>query len=534
MNRETIVRGGLLGALTSLPVIALSYLAEALAGLPFVAFDIFDWVARVLPGGLITFGIDTMVALIRALNLGPTSTTAKSIEQAMAIFQLVVGGAVLGAALAWAHGRRELDDDLRPGIIGGAILLLITLAIESALGAPAAGWAATVIWLAVLFLGWGAFLSWCQRWLRLQAQAPEEVRVGRRIFLQLVGGGSIAAALAAVGLGRLVETEPEAATTAVPTVEMDDTSGPAASPSEAELAARIDPAPGTRPELTSNEDFYRIDINTSPPEVDASSWRLKLGGMVDNPLSLTIEDLINRPAATQVVTMQCISNPIGGDLTSTSRWTGVPFGELLNEAGIQPGAEEVYIESADGFYESVALEDARDERTLLVYAMNGVPLPVEHGFPLRIYLPNRYGMKQPKWITTMEVIGEEGPGYWVDRGWSAEAFAHTTSVVDSVALDARDPDSGTVPVGGIAWAGDRGISKVEVQVDDGPWQEAELRVPPLSPLSWVQWRFQWPYETGSHEFRVRAYDSDGQLQELSSGPARPDGATGIHTLRVRA
>jgi DMSO/TMAO reductase YedYZ molybdopterin-dependent catalytic subunit len=328
-----------------------------------------------------------------------------------------------------------------------------------------------------------------------------------------------------------LEGSPQPATTEapLPSVDTESTSGPAASPSQEELSARIEPAPGTRAELTSNESFYRIDINTTPPEIDATEWRLQLEGLVDNPMTLTIEDIINRRAVTQVVTMQCISNPIGGDLTSTSRWTGTPLVELLEDAGLRAGAEELYIESADGFYESVAMDDLMDQRTLLVYAMNGVPLPVEHGFPLRIYIPNRYGMKQPKWITRMEVVDNQGPGYWVDRGWSAEATVRTTSVVDSV-----NPETETVPVGGIAWAGERGISKVEVQVDDGPWTETELRVPPLSPLTWVQWRYEWPYEAGSHEFRVRAYNGDGEMQVLESMPTRPDGATGIHTLRVRA
>ncbi len=179
----------------------------------------------------------------------------------------------------------------------------------------------------------------------------------------------------------------------------------------------------------------------------------------------------------------------------------------------------------------MALEDAMDERTLLVYEMNGVPLPIPNGFPLRVYIPDRYGMKQPKWISRMEVLDRKGNGYWVDRGWSEAAIAHTTSVIDTVALD-RPTDDQTVPVGGIAWAGARGISKVEVQVDDGPWVEAELRAPPLSPLSWVQWRYDWPPVQGRHTFRVRAYDGNGDLQTLESRRARPNGATGVHSVAM--
>ena len=174
-----------------------------------------------------------------------------------------------------------------------------------------------------------------------------------------------------------------------------------------------------------------------------------------------------------------------------------------------------------------------DDRTLLVYEMNGEPLPVEHGFPLRIYIPDHYGMKQPKWIIRMEAIDHKGKGYWVDRGWNERAIVKTTSVVDSIAAGDVVPQSRIVPVGGIAYAGARGISKVEVQVDNGLWEAAELRNPALSPLTWVQWRFQWQAEEGRHTFRVRAYDGTGTLQEIGPNSPHPDGATGIHSKSVR-
>jgi hypothetical protein len=244
---------------------------------------------------------------------------------------------------------------------------------------------------------------------------------------------------------------------------------------------------------------------------------------------LTLDEIRARPSVSQVITLQCISNPVAGDLTSTSLWTGLRLKDLLEEAGMLSAAEEAYIESADGFYESVEMADILDERTLLVHTMNGVPLPVEHGFPLRIYIPNRYGMKQPKWIERIEVIDRQGPGYWVERGWSVEARPQTVSAIDAVV---REPSGGVLPVGGIAYAGGRGISKVEVQVDDGPWAEAILRAPPLSPLTWVQWRYDWPYQAGRHTFRVRAYDGAGILQITDRQSPRPDGATGVHEVTI--
>ena len=289
--------------------------------------------------------------------------------------------------------------------------------------------------------------------------------------------------------------------------------------------------PGTRAELTSNEDFYRIDINSVPPVISLDDWFLDVVGRFRNARSLSLEDIMAYPAVTQALTLSCISNWVGGDLIGTSYWTGARLRDVLEDLGLQPEAGALYLEAEDGFYETVVAEDMMDERTLLVYAMNGETLPVEHGFPLRIYIPNRYGMKQPKWIVRMEAIEAWRPGYWVDRGWSMEARPHIVSVIDTLAAE---PDAeGIVPVGGIAWAGDRGISRVELQVDDGPWEEAELRTPPLSGLTWVQWRYNWRATEGRHTLTVRATDGAGALQIAEKQDVHPDGATGYHSVRAR-
>jgi DMSO/TMAO reductase YedYZ molybdopterin-dependent catalytic subunit len=523
--------GAWIGALTSLPIIALSWLAERAAGLPFVPFHLFDWMARVLPGGVLTFGIDLLVGLIRGFDLGPTAATAKAVEQSLALLQFALIGLVFGLILA-ALGRTRPQRLVGYGLRGGAILAAAFLLVEIGLGLSPASLALVAVWLLLLFVAWGATLGR----LVLQAgpamaQTPEHP-ISRRGFVTAVGGGAIGISLGAWGLASLLESDPPApgGTGALPIPELDIP--PVDSPSAEILAARLQPAPGTRQELTSNEEFYRIDINTSSPEVDGETWRLEVGGLVDNPLSLTLADLMAMPTVTQAITLSCISNPIGGDLISTSNWTGVPVQQLLELVGLQPAAKELYIEAADGFYESVAMQDLQDPRTLLVFAMNGAPLPIEHGFPLRIYIPNRYGMKQPKWIVRMQAIDQEGAGYWVDRGWSEQAYVNPTSVIDAVGVDAADPASGTVPVGGIAYAGERGISRVEVQVDEGPWMEAALRTPPLSSLTWVQWRLDWPQQAGRHTFRVRAYDGSGGLQVLRPRGVRPDGATGLHEVTV--
>ena len=527
-------RGGLLfGAVTIVPVIGLMLLGNRLAQLPFLPYDVFDWLARVLPGWLIVPSIGLMVRIITALNVGPTASTAKAAEHSLAILIFVPAGGAAGAVLEAITAKRPETSE-RLGTIGGIVLSAAAIAIEVSLGFPAISAVTGSLWIIIVLTVWGWLLGrLLQAW---PAPAPAEPapRLSRREFLAVVGGGAAATTLATVGLSSWLRRSPPPPAAALPPIDTSGTSGPAASPSDATLAARILPAPGTRPELTSNDDFYRIDIDSIPPQVDGASWRLELGGLVDHPMSLTLDQLRARPAVSQFVTMQCISNPVGGDLTGTSRWTGLRLKDLMAEAGLQPAATGIAIRSSDGFYETVSLTDAADDRTLLVYEMNGEPLPTGHGFPLRIYIPDRYGMKQPKWITHMEAVDQAQPGYWVERGWSQEARAQTVSVIDTVALDSQSGGPATVPVGGIAWAGARGISKVEVQVDEGPWASVELRVPPLSPLTWVQWRYDWPYQAGRHVFRVRAYDTNGAPQVADVSDTFPDGATGYHSMTVTA
>jgi DMSO/TMAO reductase YedYZ molybdopterin-dependent catalytic subunit len=297
-------------------------------------------------------------------------------------------------------------------------------------------------------------------------------------------------------------------------------------------AARLSPVHGTRAEVTPNERFYRIDINLAPPRIREESWRLRIDGLVDEPREVSLGDLRALTRVTQPITLECISNPLGGDLVSTSRWTGVPLAEVLRLVRPQAGVRTIQMEAADGFYESVALADAADLRMMLVYEMNGIPLAAEHGFPLRIYIPNRHGMKQPKWLTRLQLTEDAGRGYWVERGWSKDAIVKTTSVIDTVGASMMLGAAKIVPVGGMAFAGARGISKVEVQVDEGPWERAELVAPPVGPLTWVLWRYDWTYQPGRHRFRVRAYDGTGALQPVVERGPRPDGASGIHSVTM--
>jgi hypothetical protein len=219
-------------------------------------------------------------------------------------------------------------------------------------------------------------------------------------------------------------------------------------------------------------------------------------------------------------------------LISTTRWTGISLQHLLPALRLKPGGSHLKIHAADGFFEVIPIEAIKaDERLMLAYAWDGVPLTREHGFPLRIYIPDVYGMKQPKWITAIEVTDHWEPGFWVERGWDKVARMKSTSVIDVVAMDmtiiSGDQEK-LIPVGGIAHAGARGISKVELQVDEGPWQPAMLRTP-LSALTWVIWRYDWPFQHGKHTFTVRCYDGQGAPQIVAEAPPDPSGATGLYS-----
>ncbi|MGD8633373.1 MAG: molybdopterin-dependent oxidoreductase [Anaerolineales bacterium] len=522
--------GALLAGLLALPWMALSFLGNQLLGLPFPPFVLFDWIGRTLPGDLITFGIDSIVAVVNGLGIGQLSETAKNVERSIALLIFLGILTVVGTWIAYrAKKRARVSNDAALGWTLG--LSVVMLLINASLGFKQVGFLPSALWYLILFAAWSFTLIWLFRLAPAALAEQPEASMSRREFIYLLGGGVVTIGVGSLAVSRLIESTGGGVTVPGETpnlTDLDLTSGQAASPSTEELRGRLEPAPGTRPEITETENFYNVDINTLPPSVDGETWRLKFDGLVRNPAEFTLDDLRSRPSVSQVITLSCISNPIGGGLISTAVWTGVPFRDLLQEVGLEDSVAEIRMEAEDGFYESVSVEDAMDPRTLLVYEMNGEPLPQEHGYPLRIYIPDRYGMKQPKWIVHMEAIDRQGDGYWVDRGWSEEAYVRTTSVVDSAATGSSD--GGSVPIGGIAYAGAKGISKVEVQIDDGPWQETELRVPPLSPLSWVQWRYDYPAEAGRHTAHVRAYDASGELQLEESHGARPDGATGIHEL----
>jgi DMSO/TMAO reductase YedYZ molybdopterin-dependent catalytic subunit len=308
---------------------------------------------------------------------------------------------------------------------------------------------------------------------------------------------------------------------------------PAAASAADRLPAGVQsPVRGTVPFVTPNKDFYRIDTALAVPQVDAETWQLRVHGMVEEELTLTFQDLLDAQLDERHVTLTCVSNPVGGELAGNAKWLGYPLREVMDRVRPLPGADMVLSTSVDGFSASTPLEALRDGRdALLAIGMNGEPLPLEHGFPVRMVVPGLYGfVSATKWVVDLEVTRfADRTAYWTDRGWSATGPIKTASRIEVPRPFARVP-AGRVAVGGTAWAQHRGITRVEVQVDDGPWREAELAAE-ASVDTWRQWSYSWDAEPGSHYLRVRAYDDDG-LQTQERADPIPDGASGWHSLSV--
>jgi len=533
-NRPGILSGVLVAALVTMALVGTLFFGWSVAGLPFVPFDLFDWLTRILPGRLIAFGIGTMVSVIRALQLGSTSETAKLTEQLMSIAALfiagVVGGAILFVVLRAERTRYRVVLGPMLGVVFGIPAALVSLHTSqtSSVG-PAAG----SFWVLGVFLVWGAILGRTeQRLIDIeQTSNAAAERIDRRRFLIKLGGTTAAITVAGAVVGELAEARRHQA---VVMASGEPVLWSATNPLPNANAA-VEAAPGTRPELTPLERHYRIDINTIPPKVNGQQWRLQIAGLVEKPLALTLQELERYEPMHQFVTLSCISNPVGGDLIGTTRWTGVSLQQLLPALQLAPSATHLKIRSTDSFFEVISLDAIKaDRRIMLVYSWDGVPLKREHGYPLRIYIPDLYGMKQPKWIESIEATDHWEPGYWVQRGWNKVAQMHATSVIDTVAVDMTiigADQRKAVPIGGIAHAGTRGISKVEVQVDDGPWEQAKLRTP-LSELTWVIWKYDWPFQSGKHTFTVRCYEGNGTPQIPTPSPAEPNGATGLYSKSV--
>jgi DMSO/TMAO reductase YedYZ molybdopterin-dependent catalytic subunit len=344
-----------------------------------------------------------------------------------------------------------------------------------------------------------------------------------RRTLLLRGGGLAFASVAAGAIGRtLLDRQRLPATGALPEPEL-----AAVVPTGADFG--LDEL---TPIVVPNADFYRIDTALIVPNVDLDAWRLRIHGLVDREVTLSHADLLKLQAIEQYVTIACVSNRVGGDLIGNARWSGVRLRDVLDLAGVQAGATQLVGRSVDGWTAGMPVTWVMDpeREPMIALGMNGEPLPREHGFPARLVVPGIYGyVSATKWVAELELTTMEAfDAYWVPLGWAKEAPIVTQSRIDRPGRNARI-EAGPYPIAGVAWAMDRGIAKVEVQVGDGEWREATLSKP-ISDATWIQWRLDWVAVPGEHRLRVRATDATGETQTEVATRPDPSGARGWHAV----
>ncbi len=374
------------------------------------------------------------------------------------------------------------------------------------------------------------------------SETTTEIDYKKRALLRAAIASAVALPILYLGLNRLFPTQE---------VQLPSSSSLSLLPlqSKSKPLGFEDPrlAPLLDSEVTPTYLFYRIDINPIVPVVDATSWTLTVKGLVNNTLTITYEEIKAMPSVEEYATLQCVSNKIGGDLTSTALWKGVRFKDVLQKAQVKPGAKYIAFRCYDGYDVGIPLERGLLEGSILAYEMNLAPLTSEHGYPVRAIVPGLYGMMNPKWITEIELVDNVYEGYWARNGWTnvATEDTHSFIVIPGQAL-VRDRfrnldveninivPGQKVPVAGIAFAGDRGIAKVEVSTDGGiNWKSASIK-DPLSKYTWVLWTAGFTPATAQGNYRivVRATDKTGKIQTAEVRPPFPDGATGYHMINI--
>jgi DMSO/TMAO reductase YedYZ molybdopterin-dependent catalytic subunit len=477
-------------------------------GFPSLVLGIADVVVEETPGPLVRWSIETF---------GP-------IQKTLLVIGIVVVTLALGALLGLVARRRFWLG--AAGFVGLAVAGGWAAATTS-LTAP--GWA----WLSALV---AATAGIAVLWLLLrpapggEPSTPIPQAQDRRRFL-LTAGAAAAVAVAGGAVGRFLRqaNNVEASRRQVAAV-LGTEAEPVIPASVASFDRSVD---GIAPLITPNDDFYRIDTAILSPQVDPGDWTLRVTGMVDNPLELTLDDLLAMDRIQEFVTLACVSNEVGGDLVGNARWSGVPLRDLLDRAGIHEDATQIVGRSVDGWTAGFPTEIALDGRPAMVaVAMNGEPLPIDHGFPARLVVPGLYGyVSATKWLAEIELTTWDGfDAYWVPRGWAKEGPIKTQSRID-VPRAGSSVTAGRAVVAGVAWAPTRSIELVEVRVDDEPWRPVRLSGS-LSDNAWVQWVFDWDAAPGTHRLQVRATDGRGEVQTAETSPPAPSGATGYHTIDV--
>jgi DMSO/TMAO reductase YedYZ molybdopterin-dependent catalytic subunit len=481
---------------------------------------------------------------------------------------ILLGMLLVGGLLGhwYASGERSWSRALKLALINWLIfgmVILPALGVGFFASVVRAGPVAIALQLLVSFGAFAAALVLIERALSPAEAAPAaDVRNDRRAALLKLGAGVAAVAIGgiawrSIAAGRATEAPASAAgsaasappassaptaTDAPPVASAVDPPKrgipPLDAPAVAMTVAPNAPAPAPfavanmTPEVLTAKDFYTVSKNLLDPTVEKSTWSLRIDGLVERPTTYTYPDITAMATHSDYYTLQCISNLVGGDLWGNAHWKGVRLVDILTRTGLRPGVRDAVFHAADDYTDSIPIDVALRPDTLLAYEMNGEPLTKEHGFPARLLIPGIYGMKNVKWITRIELVDHDYKGYWMQRGWSDKATYQTSSRIDVPRNRATLP-TGEVEIAGVAFAGDRGIDKIEVSFDDGAtWEDARIK-PALSNNAWNLWVHRKELAAGAFPLKVRAVDGDGQLQTAHPSDPLPDGATGYHSVLLR-
>jgi DMSO/TMAO reductase YedYZ molybdopterin-dependent catalytic subunit len=501
--------GMLVGALAMFFALDVAFLLS-MAGMPFVADSLGQAIIDVLPGWI-------SIPLIEALH-----QWAKILLVVGVIALFLIDGAATGFLAA---SRRRTALVLGIGLLPWVAAFVFARVFSPLRIEPVTSLIDAAVGAAV-FLGALAFILPSALDRSPFAEA-EPASPGRR--RALLGTAAIAAAIAIVSL-------PLSRIAAVGSGGLGNiTTAARRLRTRADIAPAdpgIDALAGITPRITANEDHYTVDTTLVKPRVLIDEWRLDIKGLVQSPFSLTYDQLLDLEAVEQVHTLECISNYVGGDLISTALWTGVPLPDLLNRAQVKSGAYDVVFTSVDGYTDSIPIAKAMEDRTLVAYLMNAKTVPQDHGYPARMLVPNIYGMKNVKWIRSIEVVNYDFIGYWQQQGWSDGAPINTNARIDLPGRNIRW-NGDAITVAGIAFAGARGISKIEISTDGAKtWALATLEAA-MGPLTWRRWSYAWtPGGPGPAKLIVRATDGTGNTETPIGRPPYPDGATGYDSLDV--
>ncbi|HYK96832.1 MAG TPA: molybdopterin-dependent oxidoreductase [Candidatus Acidoferrales bacterium] len=498
--------GLLVGALAMFLALDVAFLVS-LIGLPFTPFALGQAFIDVLPGAI-------SIPLIETLQYW-----AKGLLIVGVIALFFVSGAYTGA-LAAEPRRRD-----RAVVIATAAPWVVAVVLAQLFAPLRIDLATSLIDAAAGFIVQSLGLAYLVPASQSRGRVVSPSR--RRVLLS----GAVVATVAAIGalplsrvlasVGPSLGNVPATARRLVTRVTI-----PPADPA-------IDALGGATPRITANEDHYTVDTTLVKPRVDVSDWALEITGNVEKPFKLTYDQLLDLDAVEQVRTLECISNPVGGELMSTAVWTGVRLKDLLDRAVVKPGSFKVVLTSVDGYQDSFPVAKAMEPDTLVAYLMNGKTVPQEHGFPARVLVPNIYGMKNVKWIQQIKLETFDFKGYWQAQGWNDVATVNTNTRIDIPNGHTIRWNGGETILAGVAFAGARGIKTVELSFDDGKtWNAATLEAA-AGPITWVRWIYRWtPPSPGTRNIWGRATDGTGQVQTATQREPYPDGSTGYHVLPV--